>query len=374
MAPPATVAPLFEPIQLGPLTLRNRIFMSALTRNRSVPTNVPNAVNLEYYQQRAKSAGLIITEGVLISQQGSEWPHAPGIWSKEQVAAWKKITDAVHKEGSFIYAQLWHLGRVSHPDAPEQKAAGVPVYAPSSNRCTRWKVQIPSGPPWICYGEYLSELIALHQLTYIQPTAIDDPTTLLDLFEKAAENAKEAGFDGVELHGANGYLIHQFLDSTSNTRTDSWGGSVANRAKFGLLALERLIKVFGKDRVSVKLTPCGGYNDMGMPLDETLETYSYFISEADKLGIVYIDLVRYSDALDPILDGKKRAIQHDVIDSYASLIKHAKVFSNSGWTPEEAAAGVKDGQVEGIFFGMLWINHPDVASRLEHEKPLDQSD
>jgi len=328
--------------------------MSALTRNRSVPTNVPNSTNLEYYQQRAKSAGLIITEGILITQQGSEWPHAPGIWNQEQVAAWKKITEAVHKEGGSIYAQLWHLGRVNHPDAPEQKAAGVPVYAPSAISARGGKFRFIPGVPG-----------------YVTPTAIDDPTTLLDLFEQAAINAKEAGFDGVELHGANGYLIQQFLDSTSNTRTDSWGGSPAKRSKFGLLALERLIKVFGKDRIGLKVNPAGGYNDMGMPLEETIETYSYFLTEADKLGIVYVDLVRYGDGFDPVIDGKKRATKHDIVDTYASLLKHAKVFSNLGWTGEEAAAAIKDGKVEGVFFGASWINHPDLASRLEYGKPLD---
>ncbi|GAW02943.1 FMN-linked oxidoreductase [Lentinula edodes] len=351
---PASVAALFEPLQLGALTLRNRVFMSALTRNRSVPTNIPNAVNLEYYQQRAKSAGLIITEGVLITPQGSEWPHAPGIWSKEQIAGWKKITDAVHQEGSVIYAQLWHLGRTSHPDAPEQKATGLPVYAPSAISARGGKFRFIPGEPG-----------------YVTPTAIDDPTILLDLFETAAVNAKEAGFDGVELHGANGYLIHQFLDSTSNTRTDSWGGSAANRSKFGLLALERVIKVFGKDRVGIKLSPAGGYNDMGMPLEETIATFTHFITEADKLGIAYIDLMRYVEMLDPVIDGEKRAMKHDIVATYSPLFEHTKVFSNAGWTGEEAAAAVKDGNVEGVFFGMGWINHPDFAARLEHGKPLD---
>ncbi|KAE9400767.1 FMN-linked oxidoreductase [Gymnopus androsaceus JB14] len=330
-------APLFEPLRLGSLTLRNRVFMSALTRNRSVPTNVPNDLNLEilvtscleYYQQRAKSAGLIISEGVLITPQGTEWPHAPGIWSQEQIAGWKKITDAVHKEGSFIFAQLWHLGRVSHPDAPEQIASGVPVYAPSAIAARGGKFRFLPGEPG-----------------YVTPTTIDDPTTLLDLFEQAAINAKNAGFDGIER-------------------------SVANRARFGLLALQRLIKVFGKDRVGIKLNPAGGYNDMGMPLEETIETYSYFISEADKLEIAYIDLVRYADMLDPVIDGAKRGTPHDILSTYGSLIKHAQVFSNAGFTGEEAAATVKAGQASGIFFGIPWITHPDLAQRLQFGKPLD---
>ncbi|KIK59288.1 hypothetical protein GYMLUDRAFT_245363 [Collybiopsis luxurians FD-317 M1] len=346
----STAASLFQPVQLGSLTLRNRVFMSALTRNRSVPTNVPNSVNLEHYQQRAKSAGLIVSEGVLITRQGSEWPHAPGIWNQEQISGWKKITDVVHKEGSTIFAQLWHLGRISHPEAPEQIASGQPVYAPSAISAQGGKFRFLPGAPG-----------------YVTPTAIDDPTVLLDLFEQAAINAKQAGFDGVELHGANGYLIHQFLDSTSNKRTDNWGGSVANRSRFGLLALERVIKVFGKDRVAIKLNPAGGYNDMGMPLEETIETFSYFITEADKLGIAYITLVRYLDAFDPV----KRGTPHDVLDTYGHLIKNAHVFANGGFTGEEAAATIKAGKASGIFFGIPWITHPDLAKRLQYGKPLD---
>ncbi|KAF9037910.1 hypothetical protein BDP27DRAFT_1347943 [Rhodocollybia butyracea] len=355
MSSPTTKSPLIEPISFGSsLTLRNRVFISALTRNRSVPTNVPNDLNVEYYRQRARSAGLIVTEGVLITQQGTAWPHAPGIWNKEQVAAWKKVTDAVHEGGSVIFAQLWHLGRISHPDAPEQVASGKPVYAPSAIVARGGKFRFLPGEPG-----------------YVTPTAIEDPTELLDLFEQAAVNAKEAGFDGVELHGAGGYLIQQFLDSTANKRTDSWGGSIPNRARFGLQTLERLIKVFGGDRVGVKLSPSGGFNDVGMPLQETIDTYNYFITEADKLGLAYFVLLRHIDWLDPVIDGKKRATPHDVLTTYAPAVKNAKYFSNGGFTREEAEAVVRDGKAAGIFFGDLWISHPDLAWRIEHNKPLD---
>ncbi|KAF9062320.1 hypothetical protein BDP27DRAFT_1336773 [Rhodocollybia butyracea] len=352
---PTTKSPLSEPISFGSsLTLRNRVFISALTRNRSVPTNVPNDLNVEYYRQRARSAGLIVTEGVLITQQGTEWPHAPGIWNKEQVAAWKKVTDAVHEEGSVIFAQLWHLGRISHPDAPEQIASGKPVYAPSAIAARGGKFRFLPGSPG-----------------YVTPTTAGDPTELLDLFEQAGVNAKEAGFDGVELHGAGGYLVQQFLDSTANKRTDSWGGSIPNRARFGLLALERLIKVFGGDRVGVKLSPSGGFNDVGMPLQETIDTYNYFIAEADKLGIAYFALLRHIDVLDPVIDGKRRATAHDVLATYAPAVKNAKYLSNGGFTREEAEAVVRGGKAAGIFFGVLWISHPDLAWRIEYNKPLD---
>ncbi|KAJ7580052.1 hypothetical protein C8J56DRAFT_957488 [Mycena floridula] len=339
---------LIKPLQLGSITLKNRIFLSALTRSRSVPTNVPNNLNREYYKQRS-NAGLIVTEGTLIVQQGTEWPNAPGIWNKEQIAAWKKITDQVHAEGSFIYVQLWHLGRVSHPDMPEQIAAGTPVYGPSAIAAKGGKFRQLPGQPG-----------------YVTPTAIDDPEIFIAQFKQAAINAKEAGFDGVE-HGANGYLIHQFLDSTSNLRTDKWGGSVENRARFGLETLKALIEVWGADRVAVKLTPAGGYNDMGMPLQETLDTFQYFVSEADKLKLSYICIGRHFEMLDP----KGRGTPHDAVESYRHLIKNAKAFFNTGYTPEEAEALIASGKADGVFFGRLFINHPDLAKRIEFGKPLD---
>ncbi|KAJ7600217.1 hypothetical protein C8J56DRAFT_909719 [Mycena floridula] len=339
---------LIKPVQLGPVTLKNRVFLSALTRSRSVPTNIPNDLNREYYKQRS-NAGLIVTEGTLIAQQGTEWPNAPGIWNKEQVAGWKKITDQVHAEGSVIYVQLWHVGRVAHPDMPEQIAAGRPVYAPSAIAAKGGEFrQLPGSPG------------------YVTPTAVDDPTTLIADFKQAAINAKAAGFDGVELHGANGYLVHQFLDSTSNNRTDKWGGSIENRSRFGLETLKVLIEVFGSDRVAIKLSPSGGYNDMGMPLQETLDTFSYFITEADKLKLSYICLARPFAMLDPT----GRGTAHDVVESYRHLIKHAKAFYGADFTPEEAAALVESGKADGVFFGRLFIPHPDLAKRIESGKPL----
>ncbi|KAF8921299.1 flavoprotein NADH-dependent oxidoreductase [Mucidula mucida] len=338
----SNVTALFQPLKLGPLTLKNRIFMSALTRSRSVPTNVPNAIN-----------------GVLVTQQGTEWQNAPGIWNKEQVDAWKKVTDAVHDAGSVIFAQLWHLGRVSHPNAPEQIAAGVPVYAPSALAARGGKFRFLEGEPG-----------------YVTPTAIDDPWKLVALFKQAAINAKEAGFDGVEIHGANGYLVHQFLDSTSNQRTDQWGGSVENRSRFGLEVLKAAIDVWGADRVAIKLNPAAGYNDVGMPLEETIETFKYFIEEADKLGIAYFTLVRYADILNPEYDGEflsKRGTIHDIIATYGPFVKKALVFSNAGFTPVEAAEHIESGKVAGVFFGFLWVTHPDVALRVKHGKPLDNA-
>ncbi|KIY69208.1 FMN-linked oxidoreductase [Cylindrobasidium torrendii FP15055 ss-10] len=353
-SPTSNTVSIFAPLKLGPLTLKNRVGVAAMTRNRSVPTTVPNSINVEHYRQRAAGgAGLIITEAILIERQGTEWQHAPGIWSKEHVEGWKKVTQAVHAEGGLIYGQLWHTGRVSHPDAPEQIKAGKPVYAPSAIRARGGKFRFIEGVPG-----------------YATPTAIEDPATFIPIWKQAAVNAKEAGFDGVQVHGSNGYLVHQFLDSSSNQRTDQWGGSIQNRARFGLEVLKALIDVWGAERVAIKLSPGNGYNDMGMPLEETLETYSYFITEADKLRLAFIELVRYTEFGDPVIDGTRRGTPHDVIGSYAPLIKRSAKFGNAGYSSEEAAQAVARGELDGVFFGMLSISNPDLARRFEHGKEV----
>ncbi|KAJ7623482.1 hypothetical protein FB45DRAFT_753025 [Roridomyces roridus] len=347
-------SPLFTPFQLGSVTIPNRLGMSSLTRNRSSAT-VPNELMKQYYDQRAcGGAGLIVSEGVLITRQGTEWPNAPGIWDKVQVREWKKITSSVQALGSKIYAQLWHLGRISHPEAPEQIAAGVPVYAPSAISARGGRFRFIEG----CPG-------------YVTPTEIQDPTILIAQFKQAAVNAKEAGFDGVELHGASGFLVHQFLDSTSNKRTDNWGGSVQNRARFALETLKALIEVYGCD-VAIKLSPTGGYNDMGMPLKETIDTFSYLLREINRLSLSYVCLVRFNAIYhDPEYDGKKRAIRHDVLETYAPFLGNTPIFINSEVTPAEAEELVGSGRVAGVFLGIDWITHPDLGRRIQAEKALD---
>jgi len=346
---------LSSPLTLGPIVLRNRNVMSAMTRNRALPRDVPNDVMVEYYTQRAKGgAGLIVTEGALISRQGTEWPFAPGIWNDDHVQGWKKITKAVHDAGSRIFAQLWHTGRVSHPDMPEQKASGQPVWGPSAISARGGKFrQLPGRPG------------------YVAPTPIPDPWVIIQEYKIAALKAKEAGFDAVELHGGNGYLVQQFLDLTANTRTDQWGGSVENRARFCLEVVKVMIEVWGADRVAVKLNPAGGYNDMGMSLKDTVETYSYVINALNELKVVYIALLRYAPALDPTIDGKLRATQHDVLETYRPLIKHPKLILNGAVTPSEAEGLVQKGTIDAAAFGFLWIGHPDLQHRVETGKALD---
>ncbi|KAJ7777204.1 hypothetical protein B0H16DRAFT_1360919 [Mycena metata] len=346
---------LFTPLQLGSITIPNRLGMSALTRNRaSALGTVPTELMKQYYEQRAiGGAGLIVSEGTLITRHGGQFPYVPGIWNKSQVAGWKTITDAVHAAGSKMYAQLWHLGRTAHPDTPEQIASGEPVYAPSALAARGGKFDFLPGNP-----------------KYVTPTEIQDPAVLIAQFKTAAINAKEAGFDGVELHGANGYLVHQFLDSGSNKRTDKWGGSVENRARFCLEVLRALIEVFGPD-VSLKISPAAGFNDVGMELQESLDTFGYLLKEVNKLGLSYVALVRYSLFLDPELDGKRRATEHDVLKSYGPFLTDTPIFVNASVTPAEAEELVSSKKAAGVFIGMGWISHPDLAKRIQAGRTLD---
>ncbi|KAJ7879080.1 hypothetical protein B0H14DRAFT_2710482 [Mycena olivaceomarginata] len=287
-----TMSALFTPLKVGSTTIPNRIGMAALTRNRSTGT-VPNEIMLNTI---------------------TEWPQAPGIWDKAQIEGWKKITDAVHGAGGTIYAQV--LGRLSHPDAPEQIAAGEPVYAPSAISARGGKFRFLPGEPG-----------------YVTPTEIVDPTVFIAQFKQAAINAKEAGFDGVELHAANGYLVQQFLDFNSNKRTDKWGGSPENRARFAIEILKALIEVWGLN-VAMKLSP------------DIIDTFGYLLREANKLNLAYVTLMKYSAFLDPEYDGdgKKRATQHDVIETFTPFLTKIPVFANAGVTPAEAEKLVGSGK------------------------------
>ncbi|KAJ7785697.1 hypothetical protein B0H16DRAFT_1487690 [Mycena metata] len=336
---------LFSPLKLGSVTIPNRIGMASMTRNRALPEKLTaTELMVEYYLQRALGGpGIIVNEGTLLSRAGTEWPQAPGIWNQEQIDGWKRVTDAVHTTEAKIYCQLWHPGRCCHPEAPEQIASGEPVYAPSAiSARTKEKFRFLPGNPG-----------------YVTPIEIEDPTTLISLYKQAAINAREAGFDGIELHAANGYLIHQFLDLTSNHRTDKWGGSVKNRARFGLEALKVLIEVFGPD-VGVKLSPASGLNDVGMPLEDIIETFSYFISEADKLGASYVALTRYLPfiAAKSFIDGKSRSTQFDVISTFRPIIKNAKYFANGAYTAAEAEEIVAAGIVDAVFSGYRGLRTP----------------
>jgi 2,4-dienoyl-CoA reductase-like NADH-dependent reductase (Old Yellow Enzyme family) len=230
---------LQKPLAIGNLTLKNRIVLSAMTRNRCINTE-PNDLVVNYYKQRC-GAGLLVTEGMMITPLGSEWPCAPGIWNEKQVKKWKNVTKTVHENDSLIFSQLWHIGRVAHP----LHQCGMNAVAPSEIGAKGGKFRLLAG-----------------NQTYVEkPSAIEDPWKYVEMYRTAAKNALSAEFDGVEIHGANGYLPHQFLEQCSNQRTDEFGGSPEKRAKFIIEITKAAIEVFGDSKkVGVKLSPCGGYN------------------------------------------------------------------------------------------------------------------
>ncbi|KAF8920852.1 hypothetical protein CPB85DRAFT_1372858 [Mucidula mucida] len=343
-SPPENVAALFKPLTLGSgvLTLPNRIVLAALTRNRAVPTTVPNEVMKDYYLQRA-DAGLLITEAIPTSYQGTEWANAPCLHTEEHVAAWKTIIDAVHEKGTLIFGQLWHAGRVCHPDMPLQAGRVRPTLGPSAiGARDKEKFRLLPGYPG-----------------YVTPTEIPDPQVIVDEFKQGAINAKKAGFDGVELHASNGYLINQFIDSSSNQRTDAWGGSVEKRAKFVLELLKECVAVFGEGRVGIKFSPCGGYNDMGMPLAETLAQYSYILTEANKLPLAYICLARWSPMFETHYDG-----------TYRKYVTNFPFWLNVAMLPEESAQLINEGKIDGVEIGIPFIVNPDLVKRVLHGKEL----
>ncbi|PSR71244.1 hypothetical protein PHLCEN_2v12898 [Hermanssonia centrifuga] len=376
-------------MQLGDLTLKNRNIMSSLTRSRSFPDAVPNKYNVEYYTQRAKGgAGLIITEGTLVSQQGTEWPDAPGIWNEGQVKGWKKVTDSVHKAGGLIFCQLMHTGRLAHPDMEAQKKSGKPVVGPSAIAARGGQFrQLPDEPG------------------YVVPTPLEDPQAIVQEFRHAATMAKKAGFDGVEFHSAYGHLPQQFLDSSSNQRTDEWGGSPENRSKFGIEVVKALIEVWGPGRVGIKVNPCGGLRDVGMSLPDTLMTYTYYLSRLSALKPAYITLVRYAPFLDHVIPGSatqtKRGTPHKVLAFYGPIIKppahvlksHSeqafrgpampnaalnslnptptRLFVNGALTPREADELIAKGMIDGVVFGCLWLGNPDLQKRIEKGMDVD---
>ncbi|KAI9338731.1 hypothetical protein BDR26DRAFT_837992 [Obelidium mucronatum] len=341
---------LASPLKLGSLTLKNRVLMASLTRNRGSPGGVPNDLMALYYKQRS-TAGLILSEGTFIEEIGGEWINAPGIYSPAQIKGWKKVTSTVHEAGSLIFCQLWHIGRVAHP----LHQAGRPNVAPSAIRAEGGKFRLLAGEPG-----------------YVTPVPIEDPQVYVETYRRAARLAKEAGFDGVEIHAANGYFPHQFIEANSNKRTDKWGGSIENRSRFVLEIVKASIAEWGDSkRVGIKLSPAGGYNDMGDDDHLAREEYSYLIQELDKLDIGYIQLSQGFPS--------PRANKLVVLDEFRPLIKNALVFNNTGLDAETAekqlnGQGVQGGAIHGAVFGRLFISNPNLPELLQSDGPFKDSD
>ena len=341
----STPTKLFEPFKLGPITLPNRLVMAPLTRNRAVPASlVPSPLAAEYYGQRA-SAGLLITEASQISQQGQGYQDTPGIYSKEQIAGWRKVTDHVHELGGHIYIQLWHVGRISHTAL--QPGGGKPV-APSAIRA--------NGKTFV-NGSFtdVSEPRAL-ELSEI-PGIIDD-------FKRAAANAREAGFDGVEIHGANGYLLDQFAKDGANKRTDAYGGSIENRARLMLEVSKAVSAEIGAERTGIRISPVTPANDISDSNPQPL--FDYIVDHLNALKLVYIHVIEGATG------GPRDIAPFD----YASLRKRfsGAYVANNAYDFELATKVLAEGAADLIAFGKAFISNPDLVERLKRGAPLNAWD
>jgi N-ethylmaleimide reductase len=336
---------LFEPFKLGPITLPNRLVMAPLTRNRAVvPGMVPSPLAVEYYGQRA-SAGLLISEGSQVSQQGQGYQDTPGIYSTEQVAGWRKVTDHVHERGGRIFIQLWHVGRISHTSL--QPNGGAPV-APSAIRANA-KTFVNGN-----FAE-VSEPRALG-LAEI-PGIIDD-------FRRAAANALAAGFDGVEIHGANGYLFEQFAKDGANTRTDAYGGGIENRARLMLEVSRAVVAEIGADRTGIRISPVTPANDVSDSDPQPL--YDYIVDQLNALKLVYIH----------VIEGATGGPRDFAPFDYASLRKRfsGAYIANNGYDLELATKALESNAADLIAFGKLFIANPDLVERLKRGAPLNAWD
>ena len=335
---------LFDPIKIGDLTLPNRIIMAPLTRMRSQqPGNIPTALNAEYYAQRA-SAGLIISEATQITPQGQGYPATPGIHSAEQIAGWKLVTDAVHQKGGRIFLQLWHVGRISHSSL--QPGGALPV-APSAIAAQN-------------SGTFTADWKPTPILTPRALETSEIPGIVAD-FKQAAENTKAAGFDGVEVHGANGYLPDQFLQDGSNHRTDQYGGSIENRARFLLDIVDAVIGVWGHNRVGVRLSPYGTFSDMKD--SNPIALFTHVLEQLSKRHIAFVDLIepRSSNA------GAKDGNNPDAIDAAKTFRKafSGNLISAGGYDAKMAMDAVQGGHVDAVAFGRWFIANPDLVERIK---------
>jgi 2,4-dienoyl-CoA reductase-like NADH-dependent reductase (Old Yellow Enzyme family) len=328
---------LFDPLQVGALTLPNRLIMAPLTRARAGDVRIPNAMMAEYYAQRA-TAGLILSEATSVDPMGIGYAATPGIWSEAQVAGWKLVTDAVHAKGGRIFLQLWHVGRISDPMFLDGKQ--------------------PVAPSAIAAAGHVS--LVRPMKAFVTPRALDlgEIPGIVAAYRKGAENAKAAGFDGVEIHGANGYLLDQFLQDKTNHRTDAYGGPVENRARLMLEAVDAAIGVWGADRVGLHIAPRGDSHDMGD--SNPLATFGYVAEQMKKRGIAFI-FARESQGPGRIGPELKR-------------IFGGVFIANQELDKATAQALLDKGEADAVSFGKLYIANPDLVRRFAEDAPLNAPD
>ena len=331
---------LFDPIQLGDIHAANRILMSPLTRGRSTDGHVPTEIMIDYYRQRA-SAGLIITEGTGISPEGLGWPNAPGLWTDEQVEAWKPVTAAVHEAGGKIVAQIWHMGRLSRPD--------VIGMTPLSSSATRAPYHKEPNP----YGE-------------ARAATLDDIARVQDDYATAARNAIRAGFDGVQLHGANGYLIDQFLRDGTNHRDDDYGGSSENRIRFMRESVARVADAIGAGRTGIRLSPNG--ETQGADDSDPASVFVPAAAALDALGIAFLELREQGP------DGTFGKSDVPKLSPEIRKVFKGPLVLNQDYDGASAQADLDSGVADAIAFGRKYIANPDLVERLRQGAPLNQDD
>jgi N-ethylmaleimide reductase len=338
---------LFKPVSIGPYTLDHRVVMAPLTRMRSEqPGDLPGDLMLEYYRQRASKGGYIVSEATVVASNGGGYLGSPGIYSDAQIPGWKRITDAVHAKGGLIFLQLFHAGRQSHfdmqPDGSAPVAPSAVEYEGVAYTLNGW---VPSSP---------------HRA--MAEAEVED---MVEAFRIAAERGMKAGFDGVEIHGANGYLIDQFLQDGSNKRTDSFGGTIAKRSKFLLDIVHEVASVWDYDRVAVRLGPSGTFGDMKD--SDPAALFGYVADELDKLGLAYLHLI------EPRVNGNAVDESKDQNPLAARMIRQhyrGPIIAAGGFTPESAEAILEEGSADLVAFGRDFISNPDLPVRIARDYPL----
>jgi N-ethylmaleimide reductase len=338
---------LLESTKLGTITLKNKMVMAAMTRSRADINGIVGNLTTEYYVQRA-SAGLIISEGINISKQAVGSPFTPGIFTTEQIEAWKAVTKSVHVKGGLIFAQLWHTGRIGHS---VDRNSVLPV-APSGMAITGMQHFTSQGP---------KDFEVPKELT------TEEIKQIIKDYGQAAKNAIEAGFDGVELHGANGYLPNQFLAESANQRTDEYGGSIENNCRFMLEVMNELIDAIGGDKVGIKISPLQPYG--GIVLTDPLATFTHLIHELNKMDVAFVELMKRSPMF-PIIPHYPSG---DEMEMFGSLVNHP-LIAGTGYNGETAEAELQKGIASLVAFGSSFLANPDLPTRFELGAELNNPD
>jgi N-ethylmaleimide reductase len=345
---------LFTPLEIGPMTLMHRVVMAPLTRNRSEqPGDIPGKMMLEYYTQRASDGGLIISEATTISTTARGWFGAPGLYSDAQIEGWKKIDDAIHAKGGKMFSQLWHTGRSSHVDTSGLMPVSSSVNPSYWEDATDHLVNTPSG--WA-------------QPSPHRALDISEIPGIIEDYRRAAERAKAAGFDGVELHAANGYLQDQFLQDGINHRTDAYGGSIENRSRFLLETVEAIVSVWGGNRVAVRIAPSGSWNGVSDSSPQAL--FAHVAEQLNRFGLAYLHIV------EPRVKGNIVLVegQAPVAAEQLRRIFKGKIVSAGGYEPATAEEIVDQGDADAVAFGRHFIANPDLPKRILLGLPLNGYD